>query len=232
MTMLWIAAIVLSASPGDAVNPSKDVVPPPAVTVEKPLVPPRAGRELETVVHAALRRWAKPSDKEANAAAREFIVLYKELQQDTRLPYSDREQLRGKVRGRLSQLAQQIYKRIERDSQQAGAGPKSVDIAKTRSLLAQRGGGGMNGGGVNQGGMNGGMFGGGGGNGMFGAEADNGQDLVDLIQATIAPTTWDVNGGPGSIYYWRQQHALVVHADQEVHEQLGGLLEQLNRASH
>jgi hypothetical protein len=58
---------------------------------------------------------------------------------------------------------------------------------------------------------------------------DYGPDLVELIQKTISPPTWDVNGGPGAIYYFRPQRALVVSAPGEVHEQLVDLLEQMER---
>ena len=64
------------------------------------------------------------------------------------------------------------------------------------------------------------------------ANADNGQQLVDLIQNTISPKSWDVNGGNCSIYYWQQQHAIVVRATGDVHGQISDTLEQLNRAGH
>jgi hypothetical protein len=69
-----------------------------------------------------------------------------------------------------------------------------------------------------------------GGQGQFNA-LDNGQELVDLIQSVIAPSSWDINGGPGSIYYWRPFHALVVRQTGEVHEEIGGTLQQLERAN-
>ena len=74
------------------------------------------------------------------------------------------------------------------------------------------------------------------GGGMPGGQGnqdwDYGQDLVDLIQKTIAPESWDINGGPGSIYYWKQQRAIVVRAGLEAHEQISDLIEQMNRMSH
>ena len=70
-----------------------------------------------------------------------------------------------------------------------------------------------------------------GGPGQSGAP-DNGQELVDLIQRVIAPSSWEVNGGPGSIYYWRPFQALVIRQTGEVHEQIGGTLEQLQKAEH
>ncbi len=66
--------------------------------------------------------------------------------------------------------------------------------------------------------------------GPNGADADYGQSLVELIQTTIAPETWDVNGGLGSIYYWRNQHVLVIRATDDVHGFVGELLDQMDRA--
>ena len=53
------------------------------------------------------------------------------------------------------------------------------------------------------------------------------QKLIDLIQATVRPETWDVNGGRGSIVYFANGHGLVVLAPEEAHDDLGGLLRQL-----
>jgi hypothetical protein len=59
---------------------------------------------------------------------------------------------------------------------------------------------------------------------------DHSQELIDLIQRTIQPDHWDVNGGPGSMFYYRPLMALVVRATSEVHGNVGGLLEALRRA--
>jgi hypothetical protein len=56
------------------------------------------------------------------------------------------------------------------------------------------------------------------------ANDDYGEDLAELIQATIAPASWDVNGGPGTIRYFRPLRVLVVRQTTEVHEAIGGLL--------
>ncbi|MFZ5833545.1 MAG: hypothetical protein ACOY3P_25950 [Planctomycetota bacterium] len=50
---------------------------------------------------------------------------------------------------------------------------------------------------------------------------------VALIRTTIAPASWDVNGGRGSVCYWRPGRAIVVRQNAEVHGQLGGVIEQL-----
>ncbi len=61
------------------------------------------------------------------------------------------------------------------------------------------------------------------------ALADYGGALVELIQRTIAPEFWDVNGGPGTIVYYRQWQALVVRATGDIHEKIGGTVEDLRK---
>lgn len=55
--------------------------------------------------------------------------------------------------------------------------------------------------------------------------------LIEIITTTIAPTTWDEVGGPGSIsaYDGRAGPALVVSQTYEVHEELGNLLIKLEK---
>ena len=53
--------------------------------------------------------------------------------------------------------------------------------------------------------------------------------LIHLIQTTIAPDTWDVNGGPSNITYFDLYQALVVKAPQRVHGEIGGALEGLRK---
>ena len=193
----------------------------------------RTGIELREAASAALRRWARPSsmitdDKEAELAAREFLVLYGELQADRKMARSQREPLRHKIRGRLMALAGQIKKRVAVEKRLADAKrPESVNAAKLpRDVLGQRrgfGGRGFGGPGFGGGMMGGGRFGGGPPN------DDHGEELVELIQKTIAPHTWDVNGGLGSIYYWRQGRALIIRQTGDVHDQIGGVLEQMGK---
>jgi hypothetical protein len=58
---------------------------------------------------------------------------------------------------------------------------------------------------------------------------DFGPDLVNLIHAVVSPRTWDVNGGPGSVVYYRNLRALVVRAPSEIHEQIGDVLGQMRK---
>ena len=63
------------------------------------------------------------------------------------------------------------------------------------------------------------------GGGIVADTAANGQALIDLIERTINPDFWDVNGGPGTIIYYAPLQCLVVLATGEVHEQIGGVLD-------
>ncbi len=92
---------------------------------------------------------------------------------------------------------------------------------------------------VQRGGVIPGAFAAGVGGGIGGAAAgsgnaqqlapDYGPDLVTLIQTVVAPRTWDVNGGPGSVVYYRNLRALVVRAPADVHQQLGDVLGQMRK---
>ena len=61
-----------------------------------------------------------------------------------------------------------------------------------------------------------------------GANADF-DTLIELITTTIAPTTWDLVGGPGSIAPFPTNLSLVVSQTQDVHDDIRDLLQQLRR---
>lgn len=65
--------------------------------------------------------------------------------------------------------------------------------------------------------------------GLGGANLADYQSLIELITSTIAPTTWDEVGGPGSIQEFRGNLSLVISQTQEVHEEIADLLTQLRR---
>jgi hypothetical protein len=225
MSPVLIAVLALATPPseGEQETPS----PPAVVSPEKAVVAPRKGAELRDAVRAALRRWAKASDAQADAAAREFLGLYEELQSDDQLSRSQRQYFSQRVRIRLMQLSDQITLRVARQRRLAKAG-KAAGGESTRakadsmetseratggrrddylSPLAEpaRGGGAMR-------------------------MPDHGEQLVELIQTVIRPETWDVNGGTGSIYYWYPGRALVIRQMDEVHEEIADVLGQLRRA--
>ena len=230
MSIFLATILAISATPSgttqENVAPAASATPAVASTaaaVAPATTAARSGRELSDAAHAALRHWAKATDPEADAAARELLGIYREILQDTGMARAQRESLRLTVRGRLDQLCTQIGKRVAKEK--AAAKPdnavKSVAMDKDKTILAGMGvpaaGGAAAGAGGAAAGQN--------------ANADGGQQLVDLIQTVICPKSWDINGGPCTIYYWQQQHAIVVRGTGDVHEAISDTLEQLNRAS-
>lgn len=63
-----------------------------------------------------------------------------------------------------------------------------------------------------------------------GGGANQALALVDIIQQTIHPDFWDVHGGPGKVAYFAQGRSLVVLGSEQVHDDVGNLLDQLRRA--
>jgi hypothetical protein len=57
-----------------------------------------------------------------------------------------------------------------------------------------------------------------------GADFDS---LVDLITSNVAPTTWDSVGGPSSVGVFEHNFSLVISQTEEVHEEIGRLLDTL-----
>ena len=67
-----------------------------------------------------------------------------------------------------------------------------------------------------------------GGPSVGGSPADF-QSLIDLIQNTVAPQTWNTVGGQGAIQPFPTNLSLVISQTQEVHEEIADLLVQLRR---
>jgi general secretion pathway protein D len=69
----------------------------------------------------------------------------------------------------------------------------------------------------------------GGPGGLNGGSQADFDSLIDLIETTIKPNSWQDNGGPGSISPFETNLSLVISQTQEVHEEVADLLKQLRR---
>lgn len=182
----------------------------------------RALRDINDDVREALRREsAADGADERVVAVLNLAALYNEIIQDDRLASSPSlEMSRRRLRGRLARVKKSIERLLTQldDGQAAGkAGPPrgggNVDseyapvtaAASNEGAAAKRRGGGA-------------------------WPGDQGPALVDLIERTIAPDIWDVNGGQATIVYYEPLRALVVSAPLEVHERVIGLLGDLRDA--
>jgi len=138
---------------------------------------------------------------------------------------SDDTGLDGAINGGYSRLST-----LSNLSVQTGPAPGAVARAGTDTPLdgnnlAQIPGGGGN---APQVGSSGGVPLFGGGSAVGGAQADF-QSLIDLIQNTVAPQTWNTVGGQGAIQPFPTNLSIVVSQTQEVHDEIADLLQQLRR---
>jgi hypothetical protein len=250
MSVVWVLLVAATgASPAESSQhsaaDSQSASAELAVTAEPS---GRSAKELRQAVVESLRRAnsAKPADRPV--AIQGLVDLFNDLGRDRQLPAIERQRMGAEIRSRLARFAAQFRHELAQNAQRssseagAGGGPAAegldnlVDlIQKTIGpqdwVLAQRIGGA---GGAGQAGAGmAGQAGQGAAGGAFGGieqqtEA-NGQALVDLIQTTIAPDTWDIRGGPGTIVYFNPLRALVVRQTGDAHDALGDLLGGLRR---
>lgn len=175
----------------------------------------RGPKELRDAVRAALRRTAKSWKATPEDAARLLLPLFVEIKLDTQLVKADRDSYSIVLRNRLKKIGELLAarKRLERPKEEVTSTPELGQVAQTGSVTnssATTSSSGV--------GAAGGQ-----------TQPDYGKDLVELIERTISPDTWDVNGGPGSIVYYQPLHVIVVRQTGEIHEQLGGVLGQLKK---
>jgi hypothetical protein len=224
MSLLVAASLVWLAPP--AAGSADSPLPPRAARLEEAAASRvRSVQELRAAVSAALRASARSAGAAPQEVVPGLVALYGELQSDTRLVASERQDLLAKLRSRLRQIETQMVRELKRAAPSAKlAGksrppqPASVKVpashpAGTTILAQQFGGAGQPATGAAGGSPN---------------QAD-GWELVALIRNTIAPETWDVNGGTGSISFYSPLNVLVVRQSEAVHDEVKDVLGQLRR---
>ena len=176
------------------------------------------GQQQKTFKHYAdtlSRRLIAEATAKSNAdhelAVIELTKLYSELINDPRLRTSPTlNQYRIKLRARLMKVLRELEIRIAREvslatrsnsdqlqyALQRHLSAANRQMGGAKHLLAPRAGANV---------------------------PDYGPQLVALIQRTITPQFWDVNGGPGAIVYYAPLRLLVVRATSQVHGQIRDL---------
>jgi hypothetical protein len=195
------------------------VAAPAAVSPVQPIA--RSPKQMRDAVAETLRRANAAKGNDLGAAVKSLLDVYRDLVRDTQLPVKERSRLGLQVRARLQRFANQF--RYEANQTTTGRPNDSVAVQQAENGPAIAGGAGVGGGEA----ARGGAFGGGafGGNDAFEKAANaNGADLVDLIQKTIDPPSWEVNGGVGSIVYFNNLRVLVVRQTADGQEDIGGVL--------
>ncbi|MBW3539390.1 MAG: hypothetical protein KY476_03900 [Planctomycetes bacterium] len=156
--------------------------------------------ELRDTYRQVLTESAPREKPDYDVTVPRLVLVYEELQSAEGFSHSERSQMRGRLKGRLEQVEDRLARR-------ALALRKEAARARLRSRSSDGDPPHLSGGG----------------------ELARANDLIALIQKTIAPESWDVNGGRGSMSYFSLLKVLVVRQTGEVHHQLGDGLGQLRR---
>ena len=190
----------------------------------------RRYHEINRDLRALLREQATAKTPgQQTLVIRKLVRLYGEICQHPGLATSDTlKSYRIKLRGRLLRIQQELERDIARQEKRSGQ-PAAGGISRarladaaTKAMADQLSLIGYSLGGPGKVFSQGGAMG----------PPDYGPALVELIQRTIAPGFWDVNGGPGTIVYYAPLRALVVRATGEIHGNLRGALGGLRRAGN
>jgi hypothetical protein len=216
----WLAAVLLLLASGGASTAAQ----PPAV--RSPTA--RPVRPMLADAQQVLRDEAVAQNRQQREAAiRALIRLYQDAVTHPKLASSETLQRNVlRLRGRLRRVARQLRQAEDQGkSDQPGRQPEAArrpPEAKPRTrVLAQQ-----------QGGIRPVAR----GQGRAAAlgqpqPADYGLALVDLIERTISPPIWDVNGGPATVVYFAPRHALVVRAPSPAQRDVSRLVRDLRQAA-
>jgi hypothetical protein len=169
----------------------------------KPVDPPKAA-DLRSQISAGLREVFPATPIARRQQAEKLVVLYRQTSAAKDISAAERARLQARLKSRLTRLAEAISRDVSQ-ARTASQATKAVEstAGSTAPPVSPRAAG--------------------------GAPQDDGQALVELIQTTIAPSSWDVNGGRGTIYYWPAWHVLVVRQTDDVHEQIGGVMHAMRK---
>lgn len=228
-----LIAFVLAAGPADAQIDAKK----PEAKADSQ----RGYHEISKDMQEIMKRQAlAKTTPEKTVAIVELCDLYRELAGDSRVADSDTlKEYKATIRNRLARTKNEIKSHLAREKKKAPKGKKPADansellaaqartasqsLADQMSLISSTlGGPGQ----VFDAGADARSSSGAFGGGM----RDYSDDLIELIEATIAPTSWETNGGNGVIRYYPGLMALVVSATSEVHNDVGVVLENLRDA--
>ena len=201
LSCVWHSSQSVQAQSIDQLLESARTITPQA-SFAADLVPPatRSGEALRAAVKASLAQSFADGQLNSDAqVVRELSSVFRDLKQDDSLAATERTELQRTVSQRLAALAGQLRRRLPQAQQHI--------LGQQFNPFAAIGQGQQ----PNQ-----------------PQAVDPAQELIDLIQDTIAPTTWDTRGGQGVIRFWGPGQALIIRQSSDVHGALAQLLNDLH----
>ena len=175
------------------------------IQAEETSTPRLEPQQVRDAIRLVLQREATAKSPDARAAAiRDLSKMYVAIVRDEEMAMAARKRYQAKMYSRLMSIKKDLKDNISRHKRNPKAELPQYPTSESLLEAAQTARGG-------------------------GAVRDYGETLVELIQATVSPEHWDVNGGPGSIVYYPNLKVLVVRASGEAHGRVGGLFDGLRR---
>lgn len=202
MTEMLILSLLLAA-PHELEPPA--IAEKPAVARDLITQPPRL-EDVRAAYVMALQNSVKRIKPVYAEVVPALATVYVQLKDIEGLSHDERSRMRSVAKARLEELRNQIIREMLRDKKLADRKQRSQTRTPTREPLDEKAA----------------LLAGGGAN----AQA---VELIDLIQNTIEPESWQRAGGKGSISYFDLLKVLVVRQTGEAHHQLGEALEQLRK---
>ena len=160
----------------------------------------------------------------------ELIEVYREVPQQTKIAFQERKRMSHALESRLVNMHGLLKKELKKFATQSsrkrslpsashvrsqplsGSGVAIASTSSTRSSTS-----------LQQKRAETSAIGGG------SATAQGAQTLIDLIQNTISPNSWEINGGQGTISFYPNTPALIIRQNGEVHQQIQDTLRQLRK---
>ncbi|MDW8078457.1 MAG: hypothetical protein RMJ16_06165 [Thermoguttaceae bacterium] len=178
-----------------------------------------------------MKRWVSPSPADLPQAASELLELYLRIAGDSSIGLAEKRTLQRRLAVRLGRLKDSL-----RRAAAGGSSAKPVvnahqlneeslpsEHSENKQPLTAAGSIGANSSAGGEKSTDLLPLGG-------GASPDwYAEKLIELIETVVRPETWEVNGGRGRIFYWPPGQALIIRQTEEVHREVGTLLELLRR---
>lgn len=210
MLSTWMFAVVLAASadghcpqggpPVEAPDPSASEAAASRSAATDRL---QARDELRAAFAEALQKSARRAKPDPFEVVPELTGLYGSVDDVEAISFAEKSRMKRALKNRLEELRDRVIRNaVKEERRRRRASPRTVRVRRPTTLPGDR---------------------------LSGGEAARAMELVELIQNTIAPETWDVNGGNGSIRYFSLLKVLVVRQTGEVHHQIGKTLPQLGK---
>ncbi len=201
MSAAWIAAVLLWSDAGEYTPPA----------APRPQPPAAAHVDLREATYAAMRA-SRARSAEPRQFVPQLVAVYEQLRSDEELRATERAQLRRMVAKRLAEVGLELLRDLKKAEADAASGSRAA-ASRSSAAPAYR---------ITDEAPQAGSPGG-------GPDLAGARELVELIRTTIAPETWDVNGGRGTIMYYSPLKVLVIRQTSEVHELINALQNQLRK---